>query len=170
MNSIEISNSLLKIGVKAFDVGVKGLISLYDDDWYSNSDYDMVGADDRKMIREFLLSKGWTPKGSRYFTKEGVTCAFPKPSHTLGCNPSDKVFDEISHNTVVFVTPTQALLVLAAVDKWDQEKVKMLISEQPANLDKAWQWIKEESLSGVNFKQIEELKEIQLKNFALKLG
>ncbi len=170
MNSTDLTKKLIKSGIKAFDVGVKGMISLYDDDWYSNSDYDILGSDERKFIRAHLLEDGWSTKGSRYFYKDDFSCAFPKPSHTLGGNPANKVFDELGDDKFVFVTPTQALLVLAAIDEWDQEKIKHLVNEQPANLDKVWQWVKEEFLESVEFKQIHELKELQLKNFAKKIS
>ena len=135
MNSVEICKTLNWARVRAFDFGIRGLISIFDDEHYSNSDYDILEPTVRADIRRALQNNSWKEKGSRCFKKNDVEVRFPAPSHTLGCNPADKVLESLGDERVFcIVTPTQALLSSIALDEWSFEKAKKLVHHQPANL------------------------------------
>lgn len=154
--------------VRAFDFGFKGLISIFDDEHYSNSDYDILDPTVRADVRRVLLAEGWEASGSKIFKKNQVQIEFPSPSHTLGCNPADKILESIKENTFCIVTPTQALLVSISLNKWDFERAKSLVLYHPANLSKIWNWASNEQSVHVPREDIAALKEIQKEGFELR--
>ena len=148
-----------------------GLISIFDDEHYSNSDYDILGPTVRADIRRVLIADGWKASGSKVFTKVDYTIKFPAPSHTLGCNPADKVVESIEGGGFCIVTPTQALLVAVLLREWDLENAKALVLHHPANLSKIWNWILNEKSVHVPRSDIAALKVVQKQGFELrKLG
>ncbi len=156
MDAETLASVLRSGGLQALDVGELGLISLYDDREFSNYDYDILPGPERSLIRRVLIAKGWQAKGSRYFYKDSLVCGFAKPSHTLGCNPADKVIESIKEFDYLFVTPTQALLTLLALGHWNISAVLRIVFYQGANLEKLFQWAKQDRL--------------ELPSFAIKLG
>lgn len=139
------------------------LISFYDDEIYSNIDYDVLDGSLREKVRRLLLAEDWVNKGSREFSKDTHKCRFPKPSGTLGTSPSDVVLDERKRapGSYIFVTPTQALLVQIATNTWDLRKSLELVKHQPANLDKVIQWQSEMGLNHIKKQGLEELRALQ---------
>ncbi len=152
-------------------------VSLFDDDYYSNIDYDFVSNNFRSLIRVILKKEGFLEKTSRRFIQTSneidaenkLTLSFPKPPHTLGADPSDNVIEELKKSDFVFATPTQTLLVMAKNNVWSQETALKLIEKCPANIDKIFQWLNELNLLAPTKEQLSELKTLQEKNFKKKV-
>lgn len=169
-------NPLLKViktlGVKFFTLKEHRLVCLYDDDIYSNIDYDFVSNQHRSLIRRALLQEKWEELSSRSYQKNGFYLTLPKASSTLGTDPSDVILEELNRTTedsFVFCTPTQSLLVMLKQDLWDQNLAKEMIQKCPANIDKIYQWMKEYGSLKPTKAQLEELKKIQRANFDKKV-
>lgn len=164
-------------------------ICLFDDDYYSNIDYDFVSNKFRSLIRIVLKSEGFLEKSSRTFigdfkeeyteilefkknqniTNNKITISFAKPPHTLGADPSSNIFEELNKNSLVFSTPTQTLLIMAKNGSWSQDTAKNLIKQCPANIDKIYQWLRELGIKTPTKKQLSELKALQEKSFKKKV-
>lgn len=157
-------------GIKCFGLYQFGLICLYDDDLYSNIDYDFVSNKDREIIRLILKNLSWKQKSGRVFVKESFQLTFPRPSPTLGADPSDPVVSELNKNTYVFCTPTQALLTMSRKGSWNQDTAKKMIDKCPANIDKIYQWLKEYNMTVPSKENLEELKKIQRISFDKKVS
>jgi len=168
MTSIDVCKILNLKRIRAYNFGISGLISIFDDEHFSNSDYDILDPVVRADVRRVLLAEGWTSKGSKVFEKNNFRVAFPSPSHTLGCNPADKILESLSDNTYCVVTPTQALLTSIALNVWDVEKAKSLVLHHPANLSKIWNWVVNEKSENVSREDIALLKKVQKEGFELR--
>jgi hypothetical protein len=144
------------------------LISLFDDDFYTQADFDIVDGKTRSMLTALLKKAGYKNKGSRHFISDrGESFFFTKPSHTLGCNPSDKVLEAFKDNTFIFCTPTQALLVLMAKrEDLNLEFLKNFLYRHPVNVKKLLQWQRHDrlpSLFGLSEKELQEICDLGLK-------
>ena len=169
MTSLAVCSLLNLNRIRAFDFGIEGLVSIYDDEHFSNSDYDIIEPGVRSDIRRVLLADGWTAKGSKAYSNKGVQIKFPAPSHTLGCNPADKVLEAVGDDVICIVTPTQALLSSIALKRWSFKRAEKLVEHHPANLSKIWNWILNEQQDlDVTRDQIASLKEVQQKGIELR--
>ncbi len=152
---LEIIPILDSLGIRSTQIESRGcsLITLFDDILFTQCDFDIIDGHTRNLMTKAMRKKGFTIKGSRSFTSPGgEKYQFAKPSHTLGCNPADKVFEIIQNNTHTFCTPTQALLVLAesrSEDLLKEEYVKEFLFQHPANIKKVLQWISHDKLGNV---------------------
>jgi hypothetical protein len=168
MTSLELCKLLNLNRIRAYDFGVEGLISIFDDEHYSNSDYDILDPNVRADVRRVLIADEWSSKSSKVFEKNGVQIKFPSPSHTLGCNPADKILESLEEGAFCIVTPTQALLASISLNKWEFEKAQKLVVYHPANLSKIWNWISNEQSVHVPREDIAALKVIQKAGFELR--
>jgi hypothetical protein len=165
----QLVDSIKESGIKAFGLEAYNLICLFDDDYYSNIDYDFVSNQHRTVLRAHLIGKGWNPKSSRIFTKDSIEVVFPKPTGVLGTDPSDSVAAEMKTNRYIFCTPSQALLIMAKTNRWDQNLAQQMIKDCPANVDKVYQWMKEYKLVTPTKAQLSELKKFQSESFNKKV-
>lgn len=165
----ELIESLKQSGIKAYGLESLNLICLYDDDYYSNIDYDFVSNQHRSLLRVILIKLGWSAKSSRIFSKGEHEVLFPKPTGVLGTDPSDSVSSEFKENRFIFSTPSQAFLIMAKSDKWDQSKACDMVLKCPANIDKVYQWMKEYRLTAPTKEQLAEIKTIQAQEFQKKV-
>lgn len=168
MTSKELNQVFNRHHIRSYDLQMFGLISIFDDEHYSNSDYDIVDPAARAKVRDALLSEGWSPSGSKVFTKEDFKVVFPEPSHTLGGNPADRVLEAIKNKHLLIVTPTQALLVSAYQNAWDLKIAEKLVFYQPANLSKIWNLVQNDVSLNIERNDIVYLKEVQKKGFELR--
>jgi hypothetical protein len=168
MNSAELNKVFNRHHIRSYDFQMFGLISIFDDEHYSNSDYDIVDPAARAKVRDTLLSESWKPSGSKVFSKEDVKVVFPEPSHTLGGNPADRVLEAIKDNHLLIVTPTQALLVSACQNSWNLKVAEKLVFYQPANLSKIWNMVQNDVNLNIVREDIVHLKEVQKKGFELR--
>ncbi len=124
------------------------LISLFDDDFYTQADFDIIDGKTRSMLTALLKKSGYKAKGSRHFLSEGgENFFFAKPSHTLGCNPSDKVLEAFKEGSFIFCTPTQALLVLMACgERVEADFLQSFLYRHPVNVKKLLQWQRHDKL------------------------
>lgn len=160
--------SLKAFSLNALSVVNTPLVSIFDDNFFENYDFDIISGPDRKRIQLALKKDGWLQKSSRSFLKDNIHCGFPKPSHTLGCNPADKVIESWGVFDYMIVTPTQALLVMALKGPWELTQVAELAFYQGCNLDKVKQWIKHDKLS-VRF-PVDFLKDVQRNGYLKRKG
>jgi hypothetical protein len=170
VNDDSLIETLKFCGLPVFDVGHLGLISFFDDIHYINNDYDVLDGSSRSQVYHCLTSHGWTAKGSREFHKGDKSCLLPRPSGTLGTNPSDTIRESLSQHTYHIVTPTQALLTLLAEGKWDLKVAESLVFEQPANIDKFIQWANHDKLSKGLTLPVKRLKEVQKQGLLKRKG
>lgn len=128
------------------------LISLFDDDFYTQADFDIIDGKTRSLMTALFKKIGMKAKGSRHFLSEdNKSFILAKPSHTLGCNPADKVLEAFSPNTFLFCTPTQALLcLLGCGEKLEEDFLKEFLYRQPVNVKKLFQWVRHDNLSWEN--------------------
>lgn len=160
------NHEILKIlkagGIDALIVRVEQrnqfLISLFDDEFFTQADFDIIDGKTRSMMTALLKKSGYDLKGSRHFiAKDGKNFYLAKPSHTLGCNPADKVMEAFSEGSFLFCTPTQALLVLLACgEKLEDQFLKDFLHRQPVNVKKLFQWIRHDNIGWESsFKEID---------------
>lgn len=168
MTSKELNQTFNRHHIRSYDFKNFGLISVFDDEHYSNSDYDIVDPGMRSKIRDALLAENWSASGSKVFRKEEFKLVFPEPSHTLGANPADRVLEAIGDKTFLMVTPTQALLVSAYKSLWDLEESKKLVFYQPANLSKIWNLVQNDNALQIAREDIVALREVQEKGVQLR--
>ena len=135
---------LKRVQLRAHGLEPLKMISLFDDTQFFNIDYDIIPGPERNQIYQALTNNGWTAKSSRIFEKDSFRCGFARPSHTLGANPATNVVSSKAEFDCQFVTPTQALLFMEMEGQWNNELAYRLVFEQPANLDKMFQWLNEE--------------------------
>lgn len=138
------------------------LISLFDDDFYTQADFDIIDGKTRSMMTALFKKSGMKAKGSRHFIGlNGENFLLAKPSHTLGCNPADKVIEAFSPNSFIFCTPTQALLILLACEETlDNQFIKDFLYRQPVNVKKLLQWVEHDGLSWGSKPRERDLAEI----------
>ena len=143
--SISLDYLLLEIGDERFPVMV-----LYDDFEFTQIDFDIIDGSTRNKILRAFDVKGFKIHGARNFTSnKGQNFRFARPSHTLGCNPADKVYEVLSIEVVTFCTPTQAILLMARLGDArlkDADFLKWFLLKLPANIMKIRQWIKQDEL------------------------
>lgn len=163
-----IASSLKKFSLRAMPVTGTPLISVFDDVFFENYDYDIISGPDRARIQHALKAEGWKQKSSRAFIKDKTRCGLAKPSHTLGCNPADKVIDALDEFDFLVVTPTQAVLVMAAQGPWRLDQLAELAFLQGYNVDKVRQWIEHDHLE-VRF-PVEFLKDVQRNGYLKRKG
>ena len=127
------------------------ILSLFDDTFFTQCDFDIIDGKTRSLISAAAKKKNFTLKGSRYLkAPSGEKYQFAKPSHTLGCNPADKVKEVLSSDVITFTTPTQALLILIELKSplvCDEEFVKDFLLNQPANIKKILQWVEHDRMT-----------------------
>lgn len=145
------------------------LIVIFDDDHYSNSDYDFIDGQHRELIRKVLINNGWTARSSRVFIKDDFELMFPRPSGTLGQDSSDTFIKEIDEKRYIFVTPTQAVLAAMNLGIWDQEAFVKLCRKFPINTEKVRQWKKEYGVDVPTHAELNELYELQKADFLKKI-
>lgn len=147
LNALNIRHQVLHSGQ-----GKAYIISLFDDSFFTQSDFDIIDGKTRNLILAGMKKRKFTIKGSRLFTSPtGQNYQFAKPSHTLGCNPADKVKEVLNDNVVTFATPTQTILLMAINNSpllKDENFLKRFLLEQPANIQKIWQWVEHDNLKG----------------------
>ena len=161
--------SLIKANIKLYGLEDLGLICLYDDDNYSNIDYDFVSNQHRSFLRSILLNNGWKSKSSRLFIKDNFEVLFPKPTAVLGTDPSDAVSKEMKKDRYIFCTSSQAFLIMAKKGKWDHQRACEIVKNCPANIDKVYQWMNEYKLTSPSKEQLTEIKKIQTEGFKKKV-
>jgi hypothetical protein len=128
------------------------LINLFDNDHYSQNDFDVIDSKTRDFIKKRYLQEGWQNKGARHFYKKDQLVSFAKPSHTLGSNPNTKILEEINRGSqAIFCTPTQTLLVLAELHGdnqsfWTTFSLMGFLEHTPANLQTFFQWLEHDNL------------------------
>lgn len=124
------------------------IISLYDDDFYTQIDFDIIDGKTRSLVSAILKKIGYDSKGSRHFVSpDKEAFFFSKPSHTLGCNPADKVKEAMTKPGFYFATPTQTVLLLLALSyKLQPEQLTHYLYRHPINIKKLFQWVHQESL------------------------
>jgi|GEM_PF-3503829 len=127
------------------------IVSLYDDDFYTQIDFDIIDGKTRSLITAILKKVGYDSYGSRHFiSPEKESFFFPKPSHTLGCNPADKVKEGMNRPGFYFTTPTQALLLLLSLSfELQPKQLTHFLHHQPVNIKKLFQWAGEENQKGL---------------------
>jgi hypothetical protein len=151
MDMLSLLNSL-RIKNLALDLpnGPK-ILSLFDDSFFTQCDFDIIDGKTRSLISAAAKKKSFTLKGSRFLTDpSGQRYQFAKPSHTLGCNPADKVKEVLSSDVITFATPTQALLLLIEFKSplvREEEFVKDFLLNQPANIKKVLQWVEHDRMT-----------------------
>ena len=169
MASLGLKPSLISLGSDSF------LINLYDNDHYSQNDFDVIDGQTRELISKKFMQAGWRQKGSRYLESPDTRIAFSKPSHTLGSNPGDKVLEEFKRGEkFVFSTPTQSLLVMAQYAKsekelWNDFEMLDFLSTTPVNLQMLFFWLKHDHLINDFPFQMKVMKEANDSLFHLKL-
>lgn len=152
LNDIAPILDALRIRHQLFTLGKNrgSILSLFDDSFFTQSDFDIIDGKTRSLLTEAFKKKGFAIKGSRFFTSpRGTIFQFAKPSHTLGCNPADKVKEALKSDTVTFTTPTQALLLLLDFDHpilKEPTFFKDFLFHQPANIKKVIQWVAHDGL------------------------
>ncbi len=127
------------------------LLSVIDDDWYENYEYDIVSKSQRDLMNAFLLKRGFKQKSGRVFLQEelGLIIEYAKPTGTLGANPADETLQVVKKNSSwTICTPTQAVLVLiskmtAETQMQTLKQIQELVQKQSANLDKIGDWVAE---------------------------
>lgn len=166
LKKIRINHRTLEIGKDKFIA-----IVLFDDDEFSQIDFDIIDVKTRSKLLSAFEKKKFTIKNSRTFiSSKGREYRLAKPSHTLGCNPADKLIETLSHDAATFCTPTQAILAMAALDDpkvLDEEFVKDFLSQLPVNVAKVRQWIRHDNLRDKfphSFKEMQEWNKPESRN------
>lgn len=155
MNELEISPLLKALNIRSTLIEADGyqFITLFDDILFTQCDFDIIDGRTRSLMTKAMKKKGFTIKSSRSFiSPKGEQYQFAKPSHTLGCNPADKVLEAIRSGVYTFCTPTQALLILAekkCPNLLKEEYVRDFLHHHPANIKKLLQWISHDRLGKV---------------------
>ena len=146
------------------------VIVLFDDDEFSQIDFDIIDVKTRSRLLKVFEKNKFTIKNARTFiSSKGKEYRFAKPSHTLGCNPADKLMETLSNSAATFCTPTQALLAMAALEDpmlLDESFVEEFLSQLPVNVAKVRQWIKHDNLRAQfphSFKKVEEWNKLKPK-------
>ena len=130
----------------------KVLINLFDNDHYSQNDFDVIDSYTRNLLLVSYKAAGWSLKGARCFFNGEYSVNLAKPSHTLGANPSQKVLEEFDRgHKVVFSTPTQTLLILAHYYRtheafWKGFDIYSFLEKTPANLQAFFYWMRQDDL------------------------
>ncbi len=146
---IEIARTLNRADVSAAPLVRLDAISIFDDEWYENYDHDAIGPRQRWRLAKALKAAGFHHRSGRRFDApdDGPPVLFPRPG-MLGTDPS-RPADELLQRAegIVLVTPTQALLLLLHRfgDQGPEalrEELVALVWDQPANLDKAHDWLR----------------------------
>lgn len=155
INHTSLKPSLLELPGNQF------LINIYDNDFYSQNDFDIIDGNSRELIVGHYQKEDWVLKGARRLEKNSKILKFAKPSHALGSNPSQNIIYELgTKNTFVFSTPTQSLLVMAEVYRnddlfWESFDLMSFLENTPANLRCVFQWLKQDGISNFPYRHSE---------------
>lgn len=144
---IETARHLNRGGVSAAPLSRLPILSIFDDEEYENYDLDAIPPTQRLRLIKILEGAGFRHASGRVLKAPdgGAQLEFPKPSG-LGSDPSRPAADLVARgDRVVLVTPTQAILL--HLHRWSEadeasvvEELASLVWEQPANLDKIYDW------------------------------
>lgn len=149
LKASKINAIILKFRPK-YQTKAQYIVSLFDDDFYTQVDFDIIDGKTRKIVRECLINSNWNALGSRYFISPcNKTFFFAKPSHTLGCNPADKLNESLKEGEFIFATPTQAILLLLKHEytvNLDEDWAIKFLHHHPVNTQKVYQWIAHDGL------------------------
>ena len=174
--TLEIKNILKGLGLN-FEILFLGeesypVISLFDDFLFTQCDFDVLDGKTRNLLYKSFIKKGYKIKGSRCFvSNENIQFQLPKPSHTLGSNPADKVLEVLNQNSFTFTTPTQTLLSMAVIGDKRLKKSEFLESflyKQPSNIQKIRQWVSHDKLDlnlPFSIKQLSEWNNLGINRF-----
>lgn len=143
---VAVARLLNRAEVSAAPLARIDAISIFDDEHYENYDHDLVSPRQRRRVVEALAAAGYRHRTGRVIEApdSGRPVLFPRPA-ILGTDPSRAVETLLAAGEgTVLVTPTQALLVV--LHRFDDAEaaaeLEALVYEQPANLDKAQQWLR----------------------------
>jgi hypothetical protein len=123
-------------------------VSIFVDEFYENFDYDIVGPKARLAIARTLEAEGFRQRSGRVFEGEPGRIEFPKPSRTLASDPAFELEQVLRRpKTIALATPTQVVLATwrrhgSELSDNRIEDLQRLVSNQPANLDKVWDWLR----------------------------
>jgi hypothetical protein len=144
----EIADVLRDADVAAHPCPWIGAVSIFVDEYYENFDYDIVGPKARLAIARALEARGYRQRSGRIFEGDAGRVEFPKPSRTLSSDPAGELELVLQRpRTIALATPTQVVLTTwrrdgpnISDDRLDD--LQRLIVNQPANLDKVWDWLR----------------------------
>lgn len=149
-------------------------LSIFDDEHYENYDYDIVGPADRRRIARALASAGFRQTSGRILQSPQLVLEFPKPTRLLAGDPAielERVLER--RESVPFATPTQVLLSTLrrlrddALDVLESDLVAF-VREQPANLDKVRDWLRDTPAAGRFARVLPALRAAQDEGFDLR--
>lgn len=136
-------------------------ISIFVDEHYENFDFDLIGPAARLKIGRVLEEHGFHQRRGREFEGPGGRIVFPRATRSLASDPAaefETVLD--GGEAAVLATPTQVLLATWRRDGPEigadrESDLLALVREQPANLDKIWDWLRR-SESGPQFRKFQQ--------------
>jgi hypothetical protein len=148
MNILEIARWLNQGGLSAAPCAWLSAVSIFVDEEYEKSDYDLIGPRDRLRIASVLEEHGYRQRTGREFEGPLGRIEFPRPSRTLSSDPASELEQVLDCGSgAAFATPTQILLAT-----WRREGPSLsesrhkdligLVREQPANLEKIRDWLR----------------------------
>lgn len=165
---MQISGELQRRKVDVFPLIPFSVLSVFDDVFFENYDYDIIQPKRRKQLANALKEMGFEQISGRVFSDNKTKIGIPKSAPNLSTSLIEDIDETSKQCDFTLLTPTQAIAWMVFTAKKSQKSeshdlVLNLLKEHPANIEKLRDFARQEGFESwydANRKELLEARKI----------